>query len=155
MQKISSVSVCSIVSRRSPRHARLNRNSSSGSARCNRISHSDDHNTCRDRTDPSYFHRHHRTTEPSFTFFTMLPARFTRTFIFVVLALLLIASLLVLHEPTRKTYVDPYTGILFDDGGVQEDYLADKVVAVNPTSKPLEAVHGDVIMGKLGNETAK
>ena len=84
----------------------------------------------------------------------MLPARFTRTFVFVVLALLLIASLLLLHEPTRKTYVDPYTGILFDDGGVQEDYLADKS-PVKPAPEPLQGVHGDVIMGKLGNETAK
>lgn len=84
----------------------------------------------------------------------MLPAKFTRTFIFVVLGLLLIASLLLLHEPTRRTYVDPYTGILFDDGGIQEDYLADKS-PVKLAPEPLPAVHGNVIMGKLGNETAK
>lgn len=90
----------------------------------------------------------------------MLPARFTRTFIFVVLALLLIASLLLLHEPTRKTYVDPYTGILFDDGGVQADYIPDNppdppVLVEKPTSGEVQGIHGGVIMSKLGNETAK
>ena len=80
--------------------------------------------------------------------------------VFVVLALLLIASLLLLHEPTRRTYVDPYTGILFDDGGVQGDYVADEALdgpglVGKPASKEIQGVSGGVIMGKLGNETAK
>ena len=88
----------------------------------------------------------------------MLPARITRTFIFVVLALLLIASLLLLHEPTRRTYVDPYTGILFDDGGVQGDYVADEALdgpGLVGKPKEIQGVSGGAIMGKLGNETAK
>ena len=101
----------------------------------------------------------------------MLPARFTRNFVLVVLALVILTSLLMFHEPTRKTYFDPFTGYLFDADGVQEDFghgnpltrppvrqpvrppaLQDTVVE---QAKELEGVHGGVIMGKLGNETAK
>ena len=79
--------------------------------------------------------------------------------VFIVLALLLLASLLLLHEPTRKTYVDPYTGILFDDGGVQGDYIADEAldgaVLAGGNANVIQGAHGGVIMSKLGNETAK
>ena len=100
----------------------------------------------------------------------MLPARFTRTFVLVVLGLVVFTTLLMFHEPTRKTYFDPYTGHLFDSDGVEEDFirgqppvrppvrpppLADSVTEQVKQMKELEGVHGSVIMGRLGNETAK
>ncbi|OCB85790.1 hypothetical protein A7U60_g7142 [Sanghuangporus baumii] len=102
----------------------------------------------------------------------MLPGRFTRTFVLVVLALIILTSLLMFHEPTRKTYFDPFTGYLFDSDGVQEDFVRARPVPVRPPIRPpvrppalqetvveqakeLQGVHGGVIIGKLGNETAK
>ncbi|KAI5123829.1 hypothetical protein M0805_009121 [Coniferiporia weirii] len=81
----------------------------------------------------------------------MLPARFTKALLSVVLALVVLTSLLMFHAPTR-TYLDPYTGKLFDGDGVEADYAR-----THPDSpaKTLQGVHGGVIMGKLGNETAK
>lgn len=126
----------------------------------NRFSPNDDADAGTDNLKRS----HSRQTARFYSLFrsTMLPARFTRTFVFVVLALLLIASLLLLHEPTRRTYVDPYTGIIFDDGGVQGDYIADEALdgAVlagkgKVMDVQIQGAHGGVIMSKLGNETAK
>ena len=60
----------------------------------------------------------------------------------------LLTSLFVLHEPTR-TYLDPLTGRLFDDGGVERD------IAQRPHNADKYGPGGSVIMPKLGNETAK
>lgn len=49
-----------------------------------------------------------------------------------------------LHPPTR-TYMNPWTGEMFGEGGVEQVYQP-------PTS---DVVLGDVIMPKLANETAK
>jgi FAD-linked sulfhydryl oxidase len=62
-----------------------------------------------------------------------------------VLFQLLIASVGFLN-PRSRTYMDPWTGDFFGEGGV-ERYLH-----VQPTS---DVVRGDVIMTKLGNATAK
>jgi FAD-linked sulfhydryl oxidase len=43
--------------------------------------------------------------------------------------------------------MDPWTGELFGEGGVEKD-----VQSPNP---PISGVSGGVIMSKLGNETAK
>lgn len=105
----------------------------------------------------------------------MLPARFTRTFILVIVGLVVLTSLLMFHEPTRKTYFDAYTGHLFDSDGVQGDYaqarppirppvrppvrpssvLIPEKEVPEEASKELQGIHGSVIMSKLGNETAK
>jgi len=74
--------------------------------------------------------------------------RFARTFIGVIVLLLVITSLAMFHEPSR-TYLDPLTGNFFDDGGIEKDTVA------SPSSSPLAGIHGNVIMPKLANETAK
>lgn len=53
----------------------------------------------------------------------------------------------LLHPPSRA-YVEPWTGDFFGEGGVEQD----------PHIYPASAaagVHGEVIMPKLGNATAK
>ena len=50
-----------------------------------------------------------------------------------------------LHPPTR-TYMNPWTGEMFGEGGVEQQLY-------QPPSSDI--VHGDVIMPKLANETAK
>ena len=54
----------------------------------------------------------------------------------------------MLHPPSRA-YIDPWTGELFGEGGVEKDLRTSK-----GGNKP-ESAHGDVIMSKLGNATAK
>ncbi|OBZ69748.1 Asparagine--tRNA ligase, cytoplasmic [Grifola frondosa] len=59
----------------------------------------------------------------------------------------LLGSLVLIHPPSRA-YVNPWTGELFSEGGVEQD--------LHSYPESLQAsVHGDVIMGKLGNATAK
>lgn len=59
----------------------------------------------------------------------------------------LVASIALLHPPSRA-YVEPWTGDLFGEGGVEKD------LHIYPDGKAT-GVHGDVIMSKLGNATAK
>ncbi|OJT13793.1 hypothetical protein TRAPUB_9640 [Trametes pubescens] len=68
--------------------------------------------------------------------------RFLKAFLFSVFSLFLLGSLALLHPPSR-TYVDTWTGDLFGEGGMV------------PPPSPTHGVHGEVIMGKLGNATAK
>ncbi|KZT03909.1 uncharacterized protein LAESUDRAFT_317759 [Laetiporus sulphureus 93-53] len=77
----------------------------------------------------------------------MMISRFSRAFLFIVVLLFFIGSIALLHPPSRS-YVDPWTGNLFGEGGVEKD------LRVPPPSNP-ESVHGGVIMPKLGNATAK
>lgn len=59
----------------------------------------------------------------------------------------LVMTLALVHPPSRA-YIDPWTGELFGEGGVEMDVL--------PHGNPLSSgISGDVIMPKLGNETAK
>ncbi|CAL1711756.1 unnamed protein product [Somion occarium] len=90
-------------------------------------------------------------------------SRFTRAFLFIVLALFLFASLAFLHPPSRA-YIDPWTGDLFGDGGVERDLyrISSPPLQHNPPGIPIkdaipasDVVSGGVIMGKLGNATAK
>ena len=97
----------------------------------------------------------------------MLPARFTRTFILVVLALVLFSSfLLLLRTPSiasPSSYFDPYRGVVFDSDGVEKDLdrpyqdkqIPKPIIIPEGEKKPLQGVHGGVIMGRLGNATAK
>ncbi|KAI0827703.1 ERV/ALR sulfhydryl oxidase domain-containing protein [Trametes gibbosa] len=68
--------------------------------------------------------------------------RFSKAFLFSVFALFLLGSLALLHPPSR-TYVDTWTGEMFGEGGMV------------PPPSSTHGVHGEVIMGKLGNATAK
>lgn len=61
----------------------------------------------------------------------------------------MLTSLLVLHTPSR-TYLDPWSGNLFAEGGVEQDLLR-----AGPPGGRVQGVDGGVIMPKLGNETAK
>ncbi|KAF8622795.1 hypothetical protein AX15_006725 [Amanita polypyramis BW_CC] len=99
-------------------------------------------------------------------------SRFARSFLLVVAILGLLSTVVFLHPPARA-YIDPWTGQLFGEGGVEGLLRNGTVQAVyGYTSVPmfkhkpddtgsmgmedLEAsVHGSVIMSKLGNATAK
>jgi len=61
----------------------------------------------------------------------------------------LLTMIAVIHPPSR-TYLDPWTGQLFGEGGV-EGSLHPKL----DPNVPIGGVQGGVIMSKLGNETAK
>lgn len=65
------------------------------------------------------------------------------------------------HEPSRA-YIDPWTGQLFGEGGVEGSVAAAKEQAgkhfrFNSSKSPSEIKNakGSVIMPKLGNETVK
>ena len=60
---------------------------------------------------------------------------------------LFIGSIALIHPPARS-YIDPWTGEFFGEGGVEKQ-LHD-LPAIHG-----ESVHGGVIMAKLGNATAK
>jgi len=72
--------------------------------------------------------------------------RFAKSFLIIMLALLVVTTLALLHPPSRA-YMDPWTGELFGEGGVEKD--------VQSHRPPTSGVSGGVIMSKLGNETAK
>ncbi|PCH35687.1 hypothetical protein WOLCODRAFT_140025 [Wolfiporia cocos MD-104 SS10] len=74
-------------------------------------------------------------------------SRFSKAFLFIVLLLFLLGSIVLLHPPSRA-YIDPWTGDLFGEGGVEKELQ-------HPAGTGGKAVHGGVIMSKLGNATAK
>jgi hypothetical protein len=59
----------------------------------------------------------------------------------------MVTTLALLHPPSRA-YMDPWTGDLFGEGGVEKDLQPQRPV-------PTAGISGGVIMSKLGNETAK
>lgn len=67
------------------------------------------------------------------------------------LSLQLFLSVVLLHPPSRVYYTDPWTGSIFGEGGVD----AASFWKGAGKSHNLEMFKGDVIMPKLGNETAK
>ncbi|KZV99409.1 hypothetical protein EXIGLDRAFT_762703 [Exidia glandulosa HHB12029] len=82
-------------------------------------------------------------------------SRFSRSFLLVALALLVLFSLALFHPPSR-TYFDPISGAVFGEGGVERD-LAQYAAKPAPTQQekvPEERIPG-VIMPKLANATAK
>ena len=56
-------------------------------------------------------------------------SRFSRSFLLVALALLILFSLAMFHPPSR-TYLDPITGAVFGEGGVERGVRAVAVAAV-------------------------
>jgi len=75
----------------------------------------------------------------------MMPPKFVRAFIGIIIVLVILTSLFVFHEPTR-TYLDPLTGNIFDDESIHRNAEA---------GPHFRDFGGGVIMPKLGNETAK
>ena len=74
-------------------------------------------------------------------------SRFSKTFFILVVVLVSLSSLFILRRPLLA-YKDPWSGHFLGQGGVE---LHDDV-----TSKvPFQGVDGGVIMGELGNMTAK
>jgi len=72
-------------------------------------------------------------------------SRFAKTFVAIIVAMFLLGSISFVHPPTRS-YIDPWTGQLFGEGGVEQYWQ------VHPSP---DVVKGGVIMTKLGNSTAK
>ncbi|KAH9965399.1 ERV/ALR sulfhydryl oxidase domain-containing protein [Russula dissimulans] len=82
----------------------------------------------------------------------ILISRFTKFFLTVILALLLLASATLLRQPA-PAYLDP-TGALFGDGGVEKEFHA-LPIQVHDQPSAIPHTKGSVIMPKLGNETTK
>ncbi|KAJ2918339.1 hypothetical protein MD484_g2126, partial [Candolleomyces efflorescens] len=72
-------------------------------------------------------------------------SRFAKSLLIVTAFLVLVTMLAMLHEPSRS-YIDPWTGQFFGDGGVEQSIRFPSAV---------KNAKGQVIMPKLGNETAK
>ncbi|KAF9228471.1 hypothetical protein BS17DRAFT_340535 [Gyrodon lividus] len=91
----------------------------------------------------------------------MISRKFARSFFAITVALFLFATVAFLHPPSRA-YIDPWTGELFGEGGVEKDLhilpyphfptTPQGTVGGSSSSGPQA---GGVIMSKLGNETAK
>ncbi|KAF8489684.1 ERV/ALR sulfhydryl oxidase domain-containing protein [Gautieria morchelliformis] len=77
----------------------------------------------------------------------MQVSRFSKSFLILVVVLVSFSSLFILRRPILA-YKDPWSGHFFGEGGVE---IHDEVTA----KVPYQGVDGGVIMGKLGNETAK
>lgn len=58
--------------------------------------------------------------------------------------------MIALMHPPSRSYIDPWTGQIFGDGGI--DYYLHPKLIPDPL---VGGVKGGVIMSKLGNETAK
>jgi FAD-linked sulfhydryl oxidase len=72
--------------------------------------------------------------------------RFLRTFICLLLTIIIFGSFIVIH-PSTKAYLDPITGLYYGEGGSEP--------APGGEGVDKESLRGGVIMGKLGKETAK
>ncbi|KAF8320101.1 hypothetical protein DL93DRAFT_2094536 [Clavulina sp. PMI_390] len=75
----------------------------------------------------------------------------------------LFLTALILHPPSRVYYVDPWTGSIFGEGGVDpvssfkhwKEGSSGSRGGAGHSSEEMAMFSGDVIMPKLGNETAK
>ena len=70
-------------------------------------------------------------------------SRFSKFFLLTII-LILLSSLFFLHRPILA-YRDPWSGNFFGEGGVN----------IHEDAAQYQRMDGAVIMGKLGNETAK
>ncbi|KAJ7655369.1 ERV/ALR sulfhydryl oxidase domain-containing protein [Mycena rosella] len=75
-------------------------------------------------------------------------SRFAKSFVAIVVALLLLTTITFLHPPSR-TYIDPWSGALLGEDGMEQSLRTSK------TKLPILGAEGGVIMPKLGNATAK
>ncbi|KAJ6593362.1 ERV/ALR sulfhydryl oxidase domain-containing protein [Mycena capillaripes] len=85
-------------------------------------------------------------------------SRFAKSFVAIVVALLLLSTVTFLHPPSR-TYFDPWSGEQFGEDGVEQSLRTSKgpahPPAHPPAPPPVLGADGGVIMSKLGNATAK
>ncbi|KAJ7876082.1 ERV/ALR sulfhydryl oxidase domain-containing protein [Mycena olivaceomarginata] len=77
-------------------------------------------------------------------------SRFAKSFVAIVVALLLLSTVTFFHPPSRA-YIDPWSGELFGEGGMEQS-LRTSTPHPNP---PILGADGGVIMPRLGNATAK
>ncbi|KAG5646217.1 hypothetical protein DXG03_004043 [Asterophora parasitica] len=56
-------------------------------------------------------------------------------------------------QPKSLSYIDPWTGQLFGEGGVEK--TLPRPPLDDTSAPPSNVIHGEVIMQKLGNATAK
>ncbi|KAG7091199.1 hypothetical protein E1B28_010250 [Marasmius oreades] len=84
-------------------------------------------------------------------------SRFAKSFLLLVVALLVLTMVGFIHPPSRS-YLDPWTGQLFGEGGVENTLNLNEPPQPPADSSPdlsAATVKGGVIMEKLGNATAK
>ncbi|KAJ7125218.1 ERV/ALR sulfhydryl oxidase domain-containing protein [Mycena epipterygia] len=74
-------------------------------------------------------------------------SRFAKSFVVIVVALLLLTTITFLH-PQSRAYIDPLSGDLLGEDGMEQSLRS----KANP---PILGADGGVIMPKLGNATAK
>jgi len=86
----------------------------------------------------------------------MPSSRINRIIVGCVIVVLLFVSLVLLHPPSRVYYIDPWTGSIFGEGGV-DAASSWKGSGNGRSARPadLEMFNGGVIMPKLANETAR
>ncbi|KAF9477898.1 hypothetical protein BDN70DRAFT_880666 [Pholiota conissans] len=82
-------------------------------------------------------------------------SRFAKSLALIVFAMFVLATIALMHPPSRS-YMDPWSGQLFGEGGV-EKMVQNQVCKqpIQPPLPPISGVKGGVIMSKLGNATAK
>ena len=94
-------------------------------------------------------------------------SRFAKSLVFVILAMVscstlvpsyslpvvaqLALTMVALIHPPSRAYIDPWTGQFFGEGGVERTFNSD----ANQNLPITDGGKGHVIMGKLGNATAK
>jgi len=83
---------------------------------------------------------------------TEMISRFAKSFLTIIAALLVTTTLLVVFHPPSRSYIDPWTGDIFGEGGVERILRPPSHTSKSP---PIGGVEGGVIMSKLGNATAK
>ncbi|KDR75492.1 hypothetical protein GALMADRAFT_68598 [Galerina marginata CBS 339.88] len=77
-------------------------------------------------------------------------SRFAKSLMLVIFAMFALTMIALVHPPSRS-YIDPWTGQLFGEGGVEKMLHSE----TSPKTPKIKGVEGGVIMGKLGNATAK
>ncbi|KAJ7287081.1 ERV/ALR sulfhydryl oxidase domain-containing protein [Mycena rebaudengoi] len=88
-------------------------------------------------------------------------SRFAKSFLIIIVVLILLTTVTFFHAPSRA-YIDPWTGDMFGEGGVEQVLRsttpwsgAAKSKPKPPILPPIQAAEGHVIMPKLANATAK
>ncbi|KAJ7647772.1 hypothetical protein FB45DRAFT_1019984 [Roridomyces roridus] len=84
----------------------------------------------------------------------ILLSRFAKSFLAIILALLLLSTITFLHPPSRA-YLDPWSGDLFGEDGMEMELRGGKGGVPPGPHPPILGKEGGVIMSKLGNATAK
>ncbi|CAK5265313.1 unnamed protein product [Mycena citricolor] len=81
-------------------------------------------------------------------------SRFAKAFVAIIAVTLLFSTLTFFHAPSR-TYLDPWSGRLFGEDGMEQALRATDPGPPSAPPLPILGAEGGVIMGKLGNATAK